>query len=201
MRRAPEVRFPWQPTTAHGVCKVFACLRLPEAACCLDNGAQETVFRALKPTLFARARVGTGSVRAWSPTSFAGTSCTAARAVGRARLLLKNRSAPTMRVRATRQIPVRYLARTGVCCHLWRCEMRVVAVMSALAFALATSASAQVPDSPLPQSGGSVQIPAKKPKLSHLEFDAAKARAAMEARERAWDARTKKSMNSICTGC
>jgi hypothetical protein len=79
--------------------------------------------------------------------------------------------------------------------------MRLFTVVSLLAFAFAASASAQVPGSPSTQSRGSVQTPAKKPNLNDSEFEAAKARAANEAREKAWDLRTKRLMSTICTGC
>ena len=41
----------------------------------------------------------------------------------------------------------------------------------------------------------------KKPKLSNSEVEATKVRAADEARQKAWDAKTKKSMSGICVGC
>jgi hypothetical protein len=70
-----------------------------------------------------------------------------------------------------------------------------------IALTLANPASAQVASRPAIQSGASVQTPAKKPKLSDSEAEGAKARGATEARERAWDAKTKKAIGGICTGC
>lgn len=49
---------------------------------------------------------------------------------------------------------------------------------------------------------GSMQAPSnKKPELSNSEVDAAKARATDEVRQKAWEAKTKKSMSGICVGC
>jgi hypothetical protein len=73
--------------------------------------------------------------------------------------------------------------------------------LSIIALTLANPASAQVASRPAIQSGASVQTPAKKPKLSDSEAEGAKARAANDAREKAWEARTKKAMGGICTGC
>jgi hypothetical protein len=46
-----------------------------------------------------------------------------------------------------------------------------------------------------------VQTPAEKPKLSTTEIEGAKARAVGEAREKARDARMRRDMRGICTGC
>jgi hypothetical protein len=49
---------------------------------------------------------------------------------------------------------------------------------------------------------GTMQVPSnKKPKLSNSEIEAAKVRAADEARQKVWDTKTKKSMSGICVGC
>jgi hypothetical protein len=49
---------------------------------------------------------------------------------------------------------------------------------------------------------GTLQAPVnKRPKLSDSEVEGAKARAADEVREKAWDTKTKKSMSGICVGC
>jgi hypothetical protein len=76
----------------------------------------------------------------------------------------------------------------------------MIFVLVIISVVLATPAAAQVSRTPAAKPGSTAQTPPpKKPALS--EEDGTKARAANEAREKAWDAKMKRTMGTICRGC
>ena len=77
--------------------------------------------------------------------------------------------------------------------------MRIV--LASIMMLLATSIYAQDTRSPAPPARTRVQTSVTKPKPSMSDQEAAKTRAAAEAREKARDARMKRDMGSICRGC
>ena len=67
-----------------------------------------------------------------------------------------------------------------------------------VAFTFATSASAQQAK---PSAAPPTTVSSTKPKPTSDDAEAARTRAINEARQKAWDEKTKRAMRGICLGC
>ena len=78
-------------------------------------------------------------------------------------------------------------------------DMRTLVVVFALAFSGLASAQEIKPLTGQPKP--SAQRAATKPKPTSDEAELAKLKAKNEARQKAWDEKTKRAMGGICLGC